>query len=130
MFRMRCLLIILCVSILCVSSLGDAAAWGDEKAPLAIHMISGSKEYKSEESLKLLQRHLETHYDVNVSASWVNDGAKDLPDYRRIAQAELLIVFARRMKLPKSSPAVLPMSQCNGTATNSATTPVVLVKPI
>lgn len=68
---------------------------------LRVHMISGSGEYKSESSLKLLQQRLEEKFDAEVTASWVRDGAKDLPNIDEIADADLLIVFARRMKLPE-----------------------------
>ena len=69
---------------------------------LAVHMISGAKEYESEASLKILQAHLEKQLpNVSITASWVQDGAKDLPGREHIAKADLLIVFARRMKLPE-----------------------------
>jgi len=68
---------------------------------LKVHMISGSGEYKSESSLKLYQQRLEEKFDAEVTASWVGDGATDLPNIDEIADADLLIVFARRMKLPE-----------------------------
>ena len=78
-----------------------------EDSRLAIHLISGSKEYQSETSLKILQQHLESRYRVSVTASWVQDGAKNLPGVEHIPNADLLIVFARRMKLPESQMAVI-----------------------
>ena len=75
--------------------------------PLKIHFISGSKEYKSESSLKEFQKHLEAEYNIAVSASWVKDGAKDLPEIENIPKADVLLVFARRMKLPEEQMAVI-----------------------
>ena len=75
--------------------------------PLKIHLISGSKEYKSEPSLKAFQQHLEKKISVEVSASWVKDGAKDLPDIDKVPKADLLIVCARRMKLPEDQMAII-----------------------
>ena len=69
-------------------------------APLRIHIISGSNEYKSEASLKPWAAELEKAYYVSITASWVKDGAKDLPEVDKIKDADLLIVLARRLKLP------------------------------
>jgi type 1 glutamine amidotransferase len=71
------------------------------QAPLHIHMISGSDEYASEASLKAYRHHLKQNYDVTVTASWVHDGAEDLPGIEHIPEADLLLVFARRMQLPE-----------------------------
>jgi len=70
------------------------------QAPLHIHLISGSDEYKSEASLKAYRQHLESNYDVTITASWVHDGAEALPGIEHIPEADLLLVFARRMQLP------------------------------
>ena len=82
------------------------SAWGVDK-PLSIHFISGSKEYKSEPSLQAFQKVLEKRYQVSVTASWVKDGAKDLPGIEHIPQADLLLVFARRLKLPEEQMTVI-----------------------
>lgn len=68
--------------------------------PLKIHIISGSKEYKSQDSLRPFQEHLTQTYDITVTGSWVSDGAKDLPEIDKIADCDLLLVFCRRLKLP------------------------------
>lgn len=70
------------------------------QAPLRIHMISGADEYASEASLKAYRQHLASNYDVTITASWVHDGAEDLPGIEHIPDADLLLVFARRMQLP------------------------------
>ena len=67
---------------------------------LHVHMISGSNEYKSEASLKKYKTYLEDEHDLRVTASWVADGATELPGVSHVPQADVLLVFARRMKLP------------------------------
>lgn len=67
--------------------------------PLRIHIVSGSKEYESEPSLKGFEAYLEKNFDVQCTASWGRDGAKELEDLDSLKQADLLILFARRMKL-------------------------------
>ncbi len=68
--------------------------------PLTIHFISGSNEYESEASLKSYRQTLESQYHVEVTASWVQDRATDLPGIEHVPDADLLLVFARRMELP------------------------------
>lgn len=87
-------------------SLWGAVSVADER-PLVIHMISGAKEYDSQGSLKILQKHLEEKYRVAISASWVHDGATNLPNLDKIPEADLLVVYARRMKLPEEQMAVV-----------------------
>jgi len=67
--------------------------------PLRIHMISGSGEYKSEPSLKKLIEDLEAEYRIECTASWGRDGAKELDNLQPLADADLMLIFARRMKL-------------------------------
>jgi hypothetical protein len=76
-------------------------------APLRIHIISGSGSYKSEPSLKELKGHLEQHYRVACTASWAKDGAAQLENLDSLPSAELLIVFARRLKLAEEQMAVV-----------------------
>ena len=66
---------------------------------IRIHIISGSKEYKSEESLKAFVPWLETNYHMTCTVSWGQDGVKKLQGLEHIKQADVLFVFARRMKL-------------------------------
>ncbi len=71
----------------------------DPAAPLKIHIVSGSKEYKSEASLRAFKQHLEEEFNVTCSASWGSDGANELENLDALRHAELMVVFARRMKL-------------------------------
>ena len=83
---------ILWFAVFALISLSDAAV-------LKIHFISGAREYKSEESLKKFIPWLEKHYDVKCSVSWGHDGIEELPSLDELKEADLLFVFARRMKL-------------------------------
>ena len=78
-----------------------AACGASAQDTLKIHIISGSKEYKSQASLQAFQAWLTETYELAVTGSWVQDGADDLPDVDRIADADVLLVFARRLKLPE-----------------------------
>lgn len=73
---------------------------GDEK--LHLHFISGSKEYKSADSLKKLQAHLKKNDKVTITGSWVTDKATDLPNVEAIKSADVLVVFSRRLQLPEA----------------------------
>lgn len=77
------------------------ALHSEDADPLHIHFISGSEEYRSESSLKKFGERLEEGYHVELSASWVQDHATDLPNLDRIPETDVLVVFARRMKLPE-----------------------------
>src|SRR3954462_648695 len=70
-------------------------------APLTIHVISGSKEYRSEESLKPFLADLEKRYKVTVTASWGQDGGGTLDNLAPPAKADVLPLSARRLKLPE-----------------------------
>lgn len=85
----------------------SAAATFADGGDLRVHIISGSKEYKSEESLKDFAESLRAGYRVNVTGSWVSDGAKGLPDADKIPAADVLIIFARRLKLPAEQVALV-----------------------
>ncbi|MEX0716132.1 MAG: membrane dipeptidase [Planctomycetaceae bacterium] len=76
-------------------------------APLRIHVLSGSKEYRSEASLRSFIERLDTTYRVECTASWASDGATHIEGIDDLAKAELLVVFARRLKLPEEEMAVV-----------------------
>jgi type 1 glutamine amidotransferase len=69
-------------------------------APLRIHMISGSEEYRSEASLKEFAAYLRQS-GIECSASWAKDKGTRLPNLGPLPPADLLIVFARRLTLPE-----------------------------
>jgi len=79
-----------------------AAGWaaGAAETPLKVHMISGSKEYRSHESLARLREYLEKERIATCTISAGEDGGNTLPGIEAIDQADVLVVFCRRMKLP------------------------------
>lgn len=77
------------------------------RAPVGIHIISGSKEYKSEPSLKEFETYLEANYAVACTASWGRDGATHLEDLEALENADLLVIFTRRMKLGEEQMAII-----------------------
>ena len=70
-----------------------------EAAPLKIHIISGAKEYRSETSMKGFSKWMAKRYDVKFTGSWGHDGIERLPNLDALAKADVMFVFARRMKL-------------------------------
>jgi type 1 glutamine amidotransferase len=77
------------------------AATTDPTAPLVLHVISGSKEYESEASLRPFLADLQKRYRVTVTASWGTDGGETLDNLDELKKADVLLLFARRMKLPE-----------------------------
>jgi len=69
-------------------------------APLRVHIISGSEEYKSEPSLKEFSAYLQAR-GVECTASWGKDKGKSLPNLESLARAHVMLVFARRLTLPE-----------------------------
>jgi len=70
-----------------------------DSAALKIHIISGAKEYQSEASMKSFSKWMAKYYDVKFTASWGHDGIERLPNLDALADADVMFVFARRMKL-------------------------------
>ena len=102
--RIQPFLVVAIVSLLtelAPSTVRAAVAPPAPNAPLRVHFISGSKEYASEPSLKRFKEELERRYDVTVTASWGQDGGVSLENLQDLERAEVLLLFARRMKLPE-----------------------------
>jgi len=70
-----------------------------EKAGLKVHMLSGSKEYKSEPSLKRWAQHLKKDHGIEVTMTHAADKAKSAEGLENLAQADVLVVFCRRWQL-------------------------------
>lgn len=69
------------------------------KDPIHIHMLSGSGEYKSEPSLLLWEKHLESTYDMEVTLSLGKDHSKRVEGLENLATADVLVIFCRRWEL-------------------------------
>lgn len=85
-------------------------------APLKVHFISGSKEYKSEPSLREFKAYLEKNHNITVTASWGHDGIKKLEGLDALKDADLMLVFARRMKLGEDQMKLIRSHWENGKA--------------
>lgn len=69
---------------------------------LHIHMISGSRQYESEPSLLEFKKVIEQHNGgAKVTISRGEDAGDYLPDLEGLANADLMLVFTRRMRLPE-----------------------------
>ena len=104
--RLRLTAVILTCAVL--SALSPARpVFAQQDKPLSIHIISGSREYKSEPSLKAFKAFLEGQYRVKVTASWGHDGIKELDNLDALKDAELMLIFTRRMKLGEDQMAII-----------------------
>ncbi|MFP4057832.1 MAG: ThuA domain-containing protein [Candidatus Brocadiia bacterium] len=87
--------------VLLAATLGcGLAPAGEAPKPLRAHMLSGSREYKSEASLATLRGHLESQYHVACTLSRGKDKGRELPGLEALDEADVLVVFCRRMRLP------------------------------
>jgi type 1 glutamine amidotransferase len=76
-----------------------AVAEAPAAAPLAVCLISGSREYKSEESLIEFQKTIEGRYGMKCSRAFGKDGGKGLPGLEALDQADVAVLFTRRVTL-------------------------------
>jgi type 1 glutamine amidotransferase len=68
-------------------------------APLKVCMLSGSEEYKSNESLAAFQEELEKNYPIRCSrAFWTS--RHNLPGLDALASCDLMLLFTKRLELP------------------------------
>lgn len=83
----------------------DKAQAGKTRAernkPLKIHMISGSKEYESAKSLPAFKKYLEKRYHVVCTMSLTEDKSKDIPNIEKLDEADVMLVFSRRLEPPE-----------------------------
>lgn len=72
--------------------------------PLKVHLI-GIGEYEAAKSMAAFKDHLEKHFHVACTTSLKS--AKDLENLDKLKEADVMIVFARRMKLPEEQMALI-----------------------
>lgn len=83
-----------------VMILGGVAFGGTPKQkPLEVCLVSGSLEYKSDESLAKLQKYLEKNYQIRCTRAF-RKSVNDLPGLENLAKCDVAIFFTRRMTLP------------------------------
>ncbi len=76
-------------------SMGRAAA----AEPLKVHLISGSDEYKSDASLSALAQYLEQNHWAVCTRSFGKDKGTELPGLEALDNADVAIIFTRRITL-------------------------------
>jgi putative heme-binding domain-containing protein len=77
---------------------------GDTKKKLKVAMISGSFEYKSDESLAAFKKFLEANYEIECTLiSAKSDKDKDLAGLEALDSCDVAIFFTRRLQLEGDS---------------------------
>ena len=71
----------------------------EKKQTIKIHLIGGAKEYKAVESLTAWQERIEKKHLVSCTRSFGSDKAKSLGNLSRLKDADLLVVYARRLEI-------------------------------
>ncbi len=69
------------------------------KKLLRIHLIGGAREYKAVESLTAWRKRMEKKYLVSFTESFGVDKAKTIDGLEKLKGADLLVVYARRLKI-------------------------------
>lgn len=68
--------------------------------PLKVCLVSGSLEYKSNESLAKLQKYLESKYSVVCSRAFIlGTDINHLPGLENLDDCDVMLIFTRRLKL-------------------------------
>jgi type 1 glutamine amidotransferase len=70
----------------------------DDAKPLKVCLISGSLEYKSDESLAALQKYLESKYNVKCSRAF-RKSDDDLPGLDNLETCDVALFFTRRLTI-------------------------------
>lgn len=71
-----------------------------DAVPLRVCLVSGSLEYKSNESLAALEKFLEANYNVKCSRAFiVGTDEAHLPGLENLDDADVMLLFTRRLKL-------------------------------
>jgi len=86
----------ICAVLVCLSFGSLAAAQGVAPVPLRVTMISGSEEYRSDESLAASKEHLERNYQAFVTLVRAVDN-KDLPGIEALGECDVALFFTRRL---------------------------------
>jgi type 1 glutamine amidotransferase len=86
------------LSVLLLAGSTSIVHAGDKKPPLRVCLISGSAEYESDKTLPILQKYLETHYDVVCTRAFAKSET-DLPGLENLAKCDVAVLFTRRLKL-------------------------------
>ncbi len=79
---------------------GTTSIAGAAEEPLKVCLVSGSLEYKSNESLAAFQEFLEANYPVKCSRAFiVGKDEEHLPGLENLEHCDVMVLFTRRLKL-------------------------------
>ena len=91
---------------LCWLVLGSLLSLAHGAEPvLKVHLL-GAGEYQPVESLTAFQKHLEENFRITCTTSFGKD-AKSLPNLEKLKDADVMVVFLRRMNLPQEQMALI-----------------------
>ena len=83
-----------------LASTSQSQARADEAAPLKVCLVSGSLEYKSNESLAEFQKYLESHYNAKCTRAFIEGQDETrLPGLEQLDDCDVMLLFTRRLKL-------------------------------
>jgi type 1 glutamine amidotransferase len=77
-----------------------AFAIGAAGEPLKVCLVSGSAEYKSDESLAAFGDYLQTNYHAVCTRAFGKDKGDDLPGLEALASSDVMVLYTRRITLP------------------------------
>ena len=81
-------------------SLVGTSRAADAPEPIKVCLVSGSLEYKSNETLAEFQKQLEANYPVMCSRAFiVGENIHDLPGLENLDDCDVMLLFTRRLKL-------------------------------
>jgi type 1 glutamine amidotransferase len=77
---------------------GQSPFSAGEKAVLKVCLVSGSLEYKSDDSLAAFQKYLEEHYPVRCTRAFRKTD-DDLPGLENLETCDVMLLFTRRLTI-------------------------------
>jgi type 1 glutamine amidotransferase len=92
----------LALSLIFALFAGDAMTRERPERSPVVHHIAGSKEYRSAETLEQWAKHLEAKYDIESNVSVAPDKSRHIPNLEKLADADVLVVYARRLEPPEA----------------------------
>jgi type 1 glutamine amidotransferase len=98
MMRTHSTVVVVLIFVVCSSpALGQAPA-AKAKTPLNVCLVSGSLEYKSDESLAEFQKYLEANCNVKCSRAFRKTD-DDLPGLENLEHCDVMLLFTRRLTI-------------------------------
>ncbi len=86
------------VMLVCLAARGPLHA--ADVPELKVCLVSGSIEYKSNDSLALLQTYLEAHYRAQCTRAFIeNNDLEHLPGLEHLDHCDVMLLFTRRLKI-------------------------------